>query len=205
MSDKANEDMNAASAEQEVNLDGEDSAQQAREGELQGDAGKGEEEQAPDSIESLKAALQDAENSLRDEKLRAQAEIQNIRRRAERDVANAHKFGQEKLIKELLAVVDSLERGIQTVDEQGGELEGTVRTLRDGSELTLKMFIDALAKFGVKQIDPVGEPFDPQFHEAMSMVENPDVEPNSVIAVMQKGFTLNERLVRPAMVVVSKS
>jgi molecular chaperone GrpE len=163
-----------------------------------------ESETVPETIESLKEALKLAEEKVRDEALRAQAEIQNIRKRTERDVANAHKFGQEKLIKELLAVVDSLERGIQSVDEKGGELDETVKTIRDGSELTLKMFLDTLERFHVKVIDPLGEPFDPQFHEAMSMVENPDAEPNSVTAVVQKGFTLNERLVRPAMVMVVK-
>ncbi len=161
-------------------------------------------EASEESIESLKAALVEAEAKVRDEALRAQAEIQNIRRRAERDVESAHKFGQEKLIKELLAVVDTLERGIQTIDEQEGELDEAVKTIRDGSDLTLKMLVGALEKFQVKQVDPMGEPFDPQFHEAMSMIENPDAEPNSVIAVVQKGYLLNERLVRPAMVVVAK-
>ncbi len=157
------------------------------------------------SIEALQDALQAAEAKVKDEILRAQAEIQNIRRRAERDVESAHKFGQEKLIKELLAVVDSLERGIHTVKEQGVELDVTAQTLMQGSELTLKILLDTLGKFNVKQIDPVGELFDPQFHEAMSMIPSADSEPNSVIAVVQKGFTLNDRLVRPAMVVVSKA
>lgn len=158
-----------------------------------------------ESIESLKMALAAAELKVKDEALRAQAEMQNIRRRAERDVESAHKFSQEKLIKELLAVVDSLERGIQVIDEQGDVIDPAVKAIRDGSALTLKMFIDTLAKFQVKQIDPVGEPFDPQFHEAITMLANPDVEPNSVIAVVQKGYTLSERLMRPAMVVVSKA
>lgn len=161
--------------------------------------------QEEESIESLKAALAAAELKLKDEILRAQAEIQNIRRRAERDVESAHKFGQEKLVKDLLAVVDSLERGIQVIDEQEGEQSAAVKTIRDGSELTLKMFLDTLARFQIKQIDPLGEPFDPKFHEALSMVPNPDAEPNSVMAVVQKGFTLHDRLVRPAMVVVVKA
>lgn len=163
------------------------------------------EEQEEESIESLKAALAAAESKLRDEALRAQAEIQNIRRRAERDVESAHKFGQEKLVKDLLAVVDSLERGIQAIDEQEGEQSAAVKTIRDGSELTLKMFLDTLARFQIKPIDPLGEPFDPKFHEALSMVPNPDAEPNSVMAVVQKGFTLHDRLIRPAMVVVVKA
>lgn len=161
--------------------------------------------QEQETIESLKARLTIAEGKVREEMLRAQAEIQNIQRRAERDVVNAHKYGQEKLVKELLAVVDTLERGIQTLDEQAGEITPAIKTVRDGSALTLKMFLDVLAKFQVKQIDPHGEPFNPQFHEAISMVPNPDVEANSVIAVVQKGYTLSERLVRPAMVVVAKA
>ncbi len=180
----------------------EENASQPKAEEQQGNAAQ---TQAEESMESLKARLAAAESKVRDEVLRAQAEIQNIHRRAERDVVNAHKYGQEKLIKELLAVVDSIERGLQTLDEQGGEMTAAVKTLRDGSELTLKMFLDTLAKFQVKQINPHGEPFNPQFHEAISMVPNPDVEPNSVIAVVQKGYTLSERLVRPAMVVVAKA
>ena len=103
-------------------------------------------------------------------------------------------------------MVDSLERGIQTIDEQqGAELDPAVKVIRDGSDLTLKLFLDTLVKFQIKQLDPVGEPFDPQFHEAVSAIHSPDAEPNSVIAVVQKGYTLHDRLVRPAMVVVSKS
>jgi len=158
-----------------------------------------------ETVESLKLALAAAEIKVRDEVLRAQAEIQNIRRRSERDVESAHKFGQEKLAKELLAVVDSLERGIQTIDEQGIELDSAVKVIIDGSNLTLKLLTDTLAKFQIKQINPVGEPFDPQFHSAVSAIPSADAEPNSVIAVVQKGYTLHDRLLRPAMVVVSKS
>lgn len=171
------------------------------------DAGSYEsEDSAPEeTVESLKQALVAAELKVRDEALRAQAEIQNVRRRAERDVESAHKFGQEKLAKELLAVVDSLERGVQTIDEQGIELDSAVKVIIDGSNLTLKLLTDTLAKFQIKQINPVGEPFDPLFHSAVSVIPSPDAEPNSVIAVVQKGYTLHDRLLRPAMVVVSKS
>lgn len=182
-----------------VNQVADESEQLAEE---QGEQQEGHQEE--ESIESLKAALAAAELKLRDEALRAQAEIQNVRRRAERDVESAHKFGQEKLVKDLLAVVDSLERGIQAIDEQEGEQSAAVKTIKDGSELTLKMFLDTLARFHIKPIDPLGEPFDPKFHEALSMVPNPDAEPNSVMAVVQKGFTLHDRLIRPAMVVVVK-
>lgn len=185
-------EINQTTTEQQVSADKDNGVELSPEG-------------TTETIESLKLALAAAELKIKDEALRAQAEMQNVRRRAERDVENAHKFSQEKLIKELLAVVDSLERGIQTVDDQSEVLDPAVKAIRDGSDLTLKMFVDVLAKFKVKQLDPAGEPFDPQFHEAITMVSNPDVEPNSVIAVVQKGYTLHDRLVRPAMVVVSKA
>lgn len=134
--------------------------------------------------------------------LRAQAEMQNVRRRAENEVSNARKFALERFATDLLPVVDSLERGLESVPEDNDDEQ--VKSLREGSTLTLKMLLEVLTKFNVQQLDPVGEPFDPKFHEAMSMQENADAEPNSVLAVLQKGYTLNERLIRPAMVVVSK-
>lgn len=133
--------------------------------------------------------------------LRTQAEMDNLRKRAERDVQNAHKFGVEKLVGELLPVMDSMEMGMSAVDSS----DDATAKLVEGMELTLKMFVDALQKVGVTQVDPMGEVFNPEFHQAMSMVENPDAEPNTVIAVMQKGYLLNDRLVRPAMVVVAKA
>ncbi|MCK4743305.1 MAG: nucleotide exchange factor GrpE [Sulfuriflexus sp.] len=133
--------------------------------------------------------------------MRTQAEMDNLRKRAERDVQNAHKFGVEKLITELLPVVDSIEMGMAAADSSD---EATAR-LVEGMEMTVKMFADALQKVGIVQIDPMGDVFNPEFHQAMSMVENPDAEPNTVMAVMQKGYVLNERLVRPAMVVVVKA
>lgn len=140
---------------------------------------------------------------LQDQVLRAQAEMQNIRRRSELDVEKAHKFALEKFVKELLPVADSLEKAVESTDAQvGGEL---VASIREGVEMTLSLFLSSLKKFNVEQLNPVGEPFDPQHHEAMSMVPAPDAEPNSVVAVVQKGYTLNQRLVRPAMVVVAKA
>jgi len=133
--------------------------------------------------------------------LRTQAEMDNLRKRAERDVQNAHKFGIEKLVGELLPVVDSMEMGMAAAD---GADEATVK-LVEGMEMTLKMFADALQKVGITQVDPMGEAFNPEFHQAMSMIESPDAEPNTVITVMQKGYILNDRLVRPAMVVVAKA
>ncbi|AUM12159.1 nucleotide exchange factor GrpE [Ketobacter alkanivorans] len=157
------------------------------------------------TVESLLeevAALQAKINDQSESVLRAQAEMQNVRRRAERDVENAHKFALDKFSSDLLPVIDSLERALDAADNLEDEV---VKGMRDGVELTLKMFVDTLSKHGVEQICPMGEPFNPELHQAMSMVPNPDMEPNSVMAVMQKGYVLKGRLVRPAMVVVSKA
>lgn len=146
------------------------------------------------------AAAQAQANDFKDQNLRLQAEIQNVRRRAERDIESAHKFGLEKFSTELLPIVDNLERALESIDPN----DETLKTVSEGIELTLKQFISVLQKFDIEAIDPLGEPFDPQYHEAMAMVESPDAEPNSIIDVMQKGFTLNKRLIRAAMVVVAK-
>ncbi len=138
----------------------------------------------------------------KDEVLRVQAEMQNLRRRTEQDVEKAHKYGQEKLSAELLAVMDNLERALQVNMDREDE---AVKGLLEGVELTLKSFVDCFKKFGIEQVDPLGEPFDPQLHQAMSLQENPNVEPDTVTAVMQKGYTLHGRVIRPAMVMVSKA
>ncbi|MDX1551511.1 MAG: nucleotide exchange factor GrpE [Marinobacter sp.] len=163
------------------------------------------EERAPDSapdseVEALKAQAQEFQEQM----LRSQAEMQNVRRRAEIDVEKAHKFALEKFVKELLPVADSLEKAVESTEghEDAGEL---VASIREGVEMTLNLFMNSLGKFNVEQLNPLGEPFDPQQHEAMSMVPAPNAEPNSVVAVVQKGYMLNERLVRPAMVVVAKA
>lgn len=154
----------------------------------------------PSETEALQAQVQEFQEQM----LRAQAEMQNVRRRAELDVEKAHKFALEKFVKELLPVADSLEKAVESTEghETAGEL---VASIREGVEMTLSLFMNSLKKFNVAQLNPVGEPFDPQLHEAMSMVPAPDAEPNSVVAVVQKGYTLNERLVRPAMVVVAQA
>lgn len=152
------------------------------------------------SDDQLEQALQDAADA-NDRALRATAEAQNSRRRADKDVSNARKFALEKFAGELLIVVDNLERALDSTDKDN---EAT-KTIVEGVELTYKSFIDVLKKFNVEQINPVGEPFDPQLHQAISTIENPDVEPNSVVHVMQKGYSLSSRLIRPAMVVVSKA
>jgi len=146
--------------------------------------------EAAEQIEALKADV-----------LRAHAEAQNARRRAEQDVEKARKFALEKFVGELLPVADNLERAIASGDSKD---EGQ-KTLLEGVTLTHKSLLDTLKKFKVEPIDPHGEPFDPQMHQAMSMVPNPDAEPNTVLTVFQKGYTLNGRLVRPAMVVVSSA
>ncbi|MBU3069285.1 nucleotide exchange factor GrpE [Aestuariicella sp. G3-2] len=147
-------------------------------------------------IESLTQQLADA----KEQELRAQAEAQNARRRAEQDVEKAHKFGQEKLVNDLLPVIDNLERALDAMNVDDEALKPVI----EGVELTLKSFQDTLTKHKIEALNPVGEPFDPQLHQAMTMVESPDAEPNTVINVFQKGYTLHGRLVRPAMVVVAK-
>ena len=131
--------------------------------------------------------------------VRAAAELDNVRRRMEREVANAHKYGMEKLISSLLPVIDSLEQALQIADKDSNQ------AMYEGLELTMKLFTDVMQKFGVEQIDPVGATFDPQLHEAMSIQEAPGTPPNSVIAVFQKGYKLSDRVIRPARVIVSKS
>lgn len=154
-----------------------------------------------DEVSQLREQLEQQ----KEEVLRAKAEMQNIRRRAEIDVEKAHKFGTEKFVKELLPVVDSLEKAVESAQNQEVQNEEVVSRIKEGVDMTLDMFIGALTKFNVEQINPVGEPFDPQKHEAMSMVPSNEAEPNTVIAVMQKGYLLHDRVVRPAMVMVAKA
>ncbi len=149
----------------------------------------------------LTTALSDVEK-FKDMALRAEAEMQNLQRRTARDVENAHKFGVEKFVQNLLPVVDSLEKAIEATDQASGD---NVDAIAEGMRLCHKLMVDTLTKEGVEIVDPVGEPFDPNEHQAMSMVENADMEPNSVLAVVQKGCKLNGRLVRPAMVMVTKA
>ena len=154
------------------------------------------------SLEEKVVRLAEEAAGARDTALRAQADAQNVQRRAEQDVERARKFALEQFAKELLAVVDNMERALEATN---GLDDDVVKPITEGVELTLKSFLAALKKFNVEVVDPQGEPFDPNLHQAMSMVENNDVEPNSVIAVMKKGYTLNGRLLRPAMVMVSKA
>ena len=164
--------------------------------------GEGEEPIEP-STESADAAPQDLEAELaaaQDAALRAQADAMNVQRRSEQEIDKARKFALERFCGDLLGVVDNLERAMESSSDAGGDA-----ALIEGIELTHKGFMDVLTKYGVVPVDPMGEPYDPETAQAMSMVEQPDAEPNTVVAVMQKGYTLNGRLLRPAMVMVSKA
>lgn len=155
------------------------------------------EEQGDRQVEELQQKL----STLGEQLLREQAEMQNVRRRAQRDIESAHKYALEKFATELLLVVDNLERAIDAIDED----DESQKSVAEGLELTLKSFSEVLAKYNVEAIEPQGQPFDADLHQAVSTVPNKDVEPNTVINVFQKGYTLNGRLIRPAMVVVSTS
>ena len=136
-----------------------------------------------------------------DSVLRARAEADNARRRADGEVAKARKFALERFAGELLPVIDNLERGLQMADTENEAIKPMV----EGVEMTLKSFVSTIEKFGMTPIDPQGEAFNPELHQAMSMQESADHEPNTVMAVMQKGYELNGRLLRPAMVMVSRA
>lgn len=163
------------------------------------------EAEAEVTVESLGADLDEARAeiaALTDRALRAAAEAENVRKRAERSIENAHKFALERFAADLLPVVDSFDRALDTAEElalENDALGGTV----EGIKLSLKLLAETLGRHGIEAIDPVGEPFDPNYHEAMGMIENPDAEPGSVLQVVQKGYSLNGRLVRPARVLVA--
>lgn len=152
-------------------------------------------------IAELEAQLKEVQQRERDSLLRAKAEVENIRRRAELDVEKAHKFALEKFSGELLPVIDNLERALDLADKSNSELAGLI----EGVELTLKSLLDAVRKFGLEVVSDIHVPFNPELHQAMTMMESEELDPNHVIMVMQKGYTLNGRLLRPAMVAVSKA
>jgi len=158
----------------------------------------------PPEHAELAALLEDARGKADahwDQCMRLQAEIDNLHKRAERDLANAHKFALERFAVELLPVRDSMELGLAAFDTEGGD----IGKLREGVELTLQMLTNAMAKFQIREVNPEHEPFNPEYHQAMSLQERADVEPNSVVTVVQKGYLLHDRLIRPAMVIVSKA
>ena len=150
--------------------------------------------------QQLEEAQTKADDNL-DQLMRTKAEMENIRRRSEKDVSNARKFALEKFAQELLPVIDSMEMGITAAQDENAD----IAKLREGTEMTLKMFESAIEKFGIKGVHPKGEAFNPEHHQAMTMIDSQEHEPNMIIDVMQKGYLLNERLVRPAMVVVSSA
>ncbi|SEA97637.1 nucleotide exchange factor GrpE [Alkalimonas amylolytica] len=154
-----------------------------------------------DKLEAEIAQLRKQVADQQDAMLRIKAEAENTRRRASQDVEKAHKFALEKFANDLLPVVDNLERALGFIDKDNESMN----SVAEGVELTLKSFLDTVEKFGVQQLDPQGQPFNPEQHQAMSMMETADVAPNTVTFVMQKGYELNGRLLRPAMVGVSKA
>ncbi|MDB2533562.1 nucleotide exchange factor GrpE [Porticoccaceae bacterium] len=204
MSDETNKDSSAANDQAEsAEIKNEQSkAEQSKEevnaeieAELLDEIEAEQEEQQPVSEQLLEQVAK-----ANDQVLRVQAEMQNVRRRAERDVESAHKFALDKFAADLLPVVDNLERALAAIDTAD---EGQ-KSVAEGLELTLKSFVEVLARYKIEAIYPAGQPFDAELHQAVSMVPNPDLEANTVMDVFQKGYTLNGRLVRPAMVVVSQ-
>ena len=161
---------------------------------------------ADDPIAVLQAQLADAEaraSTARDAQLRAVAELDNIRRRLEREKDASVKFANENLLRELVTICDSLELGLKAAES--AEVKDQAKALIEGKQLTYKQLMALLETYGVKQLDPRGKLFNPDQHQAMSMVESKDVPPNHVLNVMQKGYTLHDRLLRPATVVVAKA
>ena len=170
------------------------------------DAPAGSEDRTED-IESLKASIEEARReiaSLEDRALRATAEAENVRRRADRSIENARKFALERFVEDLLPAVDSFERAVEAAS---GHAEGEgagASAIAEGIELSLKLLQGAMERQGIAVVDPIGAPFDPNLHEAMTMVDNAEVEPGSVVDVFQKGYTVNGRLIRPARVIVAR-
>ena len=193
-SDKQDEELQASeggeSDQSSSDQSGDQSGDQASEQEGQSGAQHADAEQSSEADELAK---------VKDQLLRTVAEMENVRRRSQRDIENAHKFAVEKLLGDLLPVLDSLEKA-----EEVALATDNAASMAEGISLSLKLFVGILEKAGVAIVDPIGEPFDPQLHEAMAMVPNPDAEPNSVMDVMQRGYTLNGRLVRAAKVIVVK-
>jgi molecular chaperone GrpE len=161
------------------------------------ESSKGDQQELTKLLEDARAKADDHWDQL----VRTRAELENIRKRNQRDLENAHKFALEKFSTDLIQVWDSLELGHQAAQDEQADVE----KLREGTELTLKLLVDVMQKYGIVQVDPDGEQFNPEYHQAMSMQERDDVEPNTVVAVVQKGYLLNDRLLRPAMVMVSKA
>jgi molecular chaperone GrpE len=171
-------------------------------GEAKAQSSEGDAAEDEMSHDELLLTLQDARTKADEhwnQLLRTRAELENYKRRSERELENAHRYGLEKVAKELLPIKDSMELGLAAAEGVGDDSE----KVKEGIELTLKMFDSLMEKIGITEINPEGEKFNPEFHQAMTMQEAPDREPNTVLTVFQKGYLLNDRLIRPAMVVVS--
>merc|ERR1712093_446924 len=192
-------------AEQESAAD--ETVQATEEAQVEVEVAEGE--QAPldenaQRIYELETALSEAQATIKEQRegvLRARADAENARRRADGEVEKARKFALERFAGELLPVIDNLERAIEMTDSE----DEAVKPLLEGVEMTHKTFLSTIEKFGLSLIDPQGETFNPDLHQAMSMQESADHEPNTVMAVMQKGYQINGRLLRPAMVMVSRA
>ncbi len=157
-------------------------------------------ETVSEDVEALLAESRSEAEKHRDMALRIQADMENLRRRTRLDVENAHKYALDKFVNALIPAMDSMEMGMEAASKK----EASIESIREGIDMTFKQLLDVLAEFNVERIDPKGEKFDPQLHEAMTMVPSPDHESNTVVDVIQKGYTLNERLVRPARVIVAQ-
>ena len=151
-------------------------------------------------IDSLEKQLEQSQKTEREAMARALAEVENVRRRTQQDIEKAHKFALEKFSNELLPVLDNLERALSAADHENESLKPMI----EGLELTLKSFLDAVRKFGIEVVEEKNVAFNPELHQAMTLIDSPEHESNHVVDVMQKGYTLNGRLLRPAMVIVSK-
>ena len=201
-------------AEEQVASGEEAAATGTAEAAADGDTPSVERQDADGSIDSLRGALADAlaaleasraqAESLKDQALRAVAEADNVRKRADRSIENAHKYALERFVNDLLPAVDSFERAVDAATDLVGSGGEAVSAMAEGMELSLKLLLEAMQRQGIEEVDPIGAPFDPKLHEAMSMIENPEAEPGSVIEVFQKGYTVNGRLARPARVIVAK-
>jgi molecular chaperone GrpE len=187
---------------EEKELPSVDEEQAAAQGEAgQSAAAPESREQKPEELTMMLEDARAKADEHWDQLVRSKAEVENLGKRHERELANAHKYALEAFVQALLPVKDSMELGLSAALDDNAD----VAKLREGTELMVKMMTSALEKFNVLEIDPDGEPFDPKLHQAMSMQERGDVAPNMVVTVVQKGYTLNGRLVRPAMVMVSKT
>jgi molecular chaperone GrpE len=196
-SEKQTESNASTAAEEEALLE---DASASRTGDADGDLASASEALTPEELQAQLASARAEAESLRDQALRVRAEMENLRRRHAAELEKAHKYALDSFVRELLQVRDSLELGHDAALAEGAD----IAKLREGMELTLKLMGDVMDRFGVTPVDPVEQPFDPEFHQAMTMQPRSDLPPNTVVAVMQKGYTLNGRLVRPALVMVSQ-